>query len=295
LLSALLCEFLSSKIYGVISANEFKEKKPVKAMASRLSSLLSHKKLSLFVHTKNVAIEKLMPKSMYKECASETDSTVRIFDHHKRPIVSIEIEALRQALKSFVIYPELAQILRFIRKSRSNIVTFVISVRDLALGFAQKELFVAMHGFAFEFGSFLNRKVSINLIVEDMQGICGFETFLRFQNDLDLTNFSLEVSQKSTKELISVFEESFSKFSDKIDLAIRCNNFLQPVDAQNVITFSQQIQYLKEPLKEVIASLILVSRNRGFFDKTLINVHFLSSGDSLKSDVLSKELHLCLR
>ena len=298
LLSALLCEFLSSKVYGVIQGSnyELKDKKPIRQPKDPLSSALAHNKVSLFVHTKNVSIAKLIPKSMYKECTSDTENTVRVFDHHQRPIVSIEIEALRQGLKSFIIYPGLVQILGSIKKGRSNIVTFVMSAQDLALCFSQKELLIAIHGFAFELGSFLRRKVNINLIIEDMHSITGFDNFLKFQNALDLMSFSLYGSQKTTKGFIEVFEESFTRFNDKIDFAIRCNNFLQPIEAQNVITFSQQLQYLKEPLKEVIASLFLISSNSGLFNRTLVSVYFLSSSDvPCKSDILSKELHSCLR
>jgi hypothetical protein len=96
-----------------------------------------------------------------------------------------------------------------------------MSAKDLALCFSQKELLIAIHGFAFELGSFLRRKVNVNLIIEDMHSITGFDNFLKFQNALDLMSFALYGSQKTTKGFIEVFEESFTRFNDKIDFAPR--------------------------------------------------------------------------
>jgi hypothetical protein len=300
LLSALLCEFLSSKVYNVIQSTnhyEVKDKKPyARLMTQNLSTILSNRKLSLFVHTQNVAIDKLIPKSMYKEVASENHNTVKIFDHHEKPIVSMEIDACRQALKSFIVYPELAQILKSIRRSKADSLTFVLSVQDLALCFFHKDLLVKIHGFAFELGAFLGRKIHVNLIIENMSKITGFETFLQMQNDLNLMHFEIITSKKNTRDVFEVFEESFTRFSDKINAAIRGINFIAPIDAQSVITFAQQLEYLKEPLQEVVASLVLISRDRRIFNQILINVNFLSSVGSCeeKSDILPKELQSCL-
>ncbi len=300
LLSALLCEFLSAKIYNFIQGNnyyEVKDKKTYSRVGSHsLSLILSNRKLNLFVHTKNVVIDKLIPKSMYKEVASENQDTVKIFDHHEKPIVSIEIDTCRQALRSFIVYPELAQILRSIRSSKANSLTFVISAKDLSTCFFQKDLLVQIHGFAFELGTFLRRRVHINLIVEDMNTITGFDTFLQLQNDLKLMHFEILTSKKNITEVFEVFSESFSRFTDRINAAIRGINFIASAEAQNVITFAQQLEYLKEPLQEVVASLVRISRDGRIFNHTLVNVHFLSSTNngSDKSDILPKELQSCL-
>ncbi len=300
LLSALLCEFLSSKICNVIQGTnsyEVKDKKPyAKFIGQSLNAILSNRKLGFFVHTQNVAIDKLIPKSMYKEIASENQNTVKIFDHYEKPIVSMELNACRQALKSFIVYPELAQILKSIKKSKAESFTFVMSVQDLVSCFSQKDLLVQIHGFAFELGAFLGRRVHINLIIEEMRKITGFDTFLQLQNDINLMHFEMIVSKKNTKDILEVFEESFTGFSDKINAAIRGINFIVPTDAQNVITFAQQIQYLKEALQEVVASLVLISRDARIFNHTLVNVHFLSSvsGNADKSDILPQELQSCL-
>jgi hypothetical protein len=301
LLSIIAIEFLASKISNLMQGlSGLEAKKPrIRTTNASVDAVLANRKLSLFVHTKNVAIDKLIPRSMYKEFAAENDETVKIFDHYDKPIISMEMEYCRQALKSFVVYPDFARVLKAVKKSYADTVTFVIAAQDLSLIFFQKELLIQLQGCALELGAFLSRKMHINLIIDNMSAITGFHSFCNFalQNDLDLMNIVVPVKGKNEKHVSAVFETNFVRFSDKIDAAIRRTNFTQVGDAQNAITFAQQLQYLKGPLREIMLALLSLSKDGGnFFSSILVNMHFLSSMQdfSKKSDILPKELQLCL-
>jgi hypothetical protein len=303
IVAVLLLEFIAYRAYSALGMNQ---STPVRKVASKvlerkLKMLLYKKNLSLFLHSKSVSICDLVPRSIYLglDIDESYGEGIKVFDHYEKPIVAVELETCRQILKNPSAHIEVEKIFAALKNSASDAITLAIHVRDVTDANTRKEFFLKLQSCANIIGAYFGGRRNVNLILDGMQCISGFGAFahLAENTDASLLSVIMPVNAKDELMLFEVFDQKFWEFSERIDRAIMSTNFENTIDAQLCLMFSQQLQYLKEQIKDLIGVAVKLFRASSISYKNNIffEVHFLDSLSSFKEqgDIIPKELQLC--
>lgn len=270
-----------------------------KAVDTKLKLLLNKKHLSLFLHTNRINIYDLVPRSIYLglDIDESYGEGIKIFDHYEKPIVGVEIETCRHVLKSLAAYPELERIFSAIKSSSSSALSLAIHVNEITK--ARKDFLLAMQSCTNIIGAYFDCRWNINLVIDGMQCITGFSSFAHLAENTNsgLLTISLPVNIRDESMLLEVFEQKFWEFSEALDRTIMNTNFENSFDAQLCLTFAQQMQYLKEPIKDLLAIVLRLAKssNLSYKNNIFFEIHFLNSVPTFKEegDIVPKEIQSC--
>lgn len=303
IVAVLLFEFIAYRVYSALGVDQSTpiRKVPSKVLERKLRLLLYKKNLSLFLHSKNISICDLVPRSIYLglDIDESYGDGIKVFDHYEKPIVAVELETCRQILKNPSAYTEVEKIFSALKSSASDSITLAIHVKDVTDASARKEFFLKLQSCANIIGAYFAGRRNINLILDGMQCISGFGSFAHLAENTDssLLSITMPVNARDETILFEVFDQKFWEFSERIDRAIMSTNFENTLDAQLCVMFSQQLQYLKEQVKDLIGVAIRLFRASSISYKNNIffEVHFLDSFATFQeqADIIPKELQLC--
>lgn len=305
IVGTLLLEFVAYRVYGALMGGSDQggavKKALSKVLERKLKLLLYKKHLSLFLHTKNVSICDLVPRSIYLglDIDESYGEGVKVFDHYEKPLVAIELETCRQVLKNLSAYPELEKIFAALKSSSTDALSLAVHVNDIIDLRSRKEFFLKMQSCANIIGAYFAGRWNINLLIDGMQCISGFASFahLAENTDASLLTIVMPINARDEAMLFEVFEQKFWEFSEKVDRTIMGTNFENNLDAQLCLMFSQQLQYLRDQLRDLIGIVIKFFRvsSIGYKNNIFFEIHFLDSSSTFqqKGDIIPKELQAC--
>ena len=124
ILCVILCELLAYKIQqGLISnyldTEKSSKNKKTKIISTSINQVANNTNLTLFLHTNSTCIEKFIPESSYTQILLEdfSDAGVKLYDHHSKPILCVEIETCSKIIKNLSVYPLMRKLFSSIKKN----------------------------------------------------------------------------------------------------------------------------------------------------------------------------------
>ena len=307
ILCVISCELIAYKVQQSLIDNIGNNDQVSKKAQSNFAihsvhEIIRNPNLCLFLYI-SVDIENFVPKSMYVELLLDDflKNTIKVYDHYQKPIVAIEIDSCAQILKAINAHLLISKIFKRLRKNSSESITFIIGVQELSNAKLQKETFRKIQNCINTLSVYLNKKLDIDLILENMQTITGFSVFALFIQNInsDALTISLNVNPANPDSVCRSFEQKFTNFILMLDHFMVTTNWDNPLDAQTFQIFTQQIYYLKDTIKDLLLVVIQISRTGQFLRRNniFIDIHFLSSSTKVmkKNDIITKDLQFCIK
>ena len=309
ILFVILSELIAYKVQqnfldtSVNTGDQIARKPQTNFVIHNIHEIIKKPHLSLFLYTKTVDIEGFIPKSIYSAVISDDflQNTIKIFDHYKKPIIAVEIESCTQILKNLRVYPLLAKIFNKLKKNEAQTISFILGVQDLCDKELKKDSFNKLENCISMLNAHFNKRLNIDLILENMQAFTGFPLFSMFvqSEGLNLLTISLCINPSNTDSVLEIFEQKFTNFSLTLDHIRVTTNFENPIDAQLFQIFSQQILYLQSAIKELVLVVIKISSSKRIIGNKniFLDIHFMSSTTKVvkKIDIVPKDLQLCIK
>ncbi|QEK39903.1 hypothetical protein [Candidatus Sneabacter namystus] len=309
ILCVLLLELISFRLFlvtqGNINPSKTRNQTNKDFIVRSFKGFLSKKNLSLLVLSNTVSIKDFVPKDTYYELAVEDINTehVTLLDHFSKPLVAISLDHLRDVLKNIAMHPIIQKILDVIKSNSSDTVTFVVGFQDLISMQSKNNITIAMQSCCNMLHTYMNKRFNINFVVENLHLVTGFHEICNeiYPNNPDLTSLSIPISLEDEQITFTTFESVYANFIKKVVNVIGNCHFSESDKFQLIYIFMQQLHYLKEPLKEIMAIAIKTSKISTIRTRNQIqfNIFFLGKTESVtppeqQISLVAKDLQLCL-
>ena len=301
ILTVILLEFiilkmsLISKKEDIQEENNKDEEKNIdqKFFSSKLEHIIKNRQCFLFLHTNSVSMNELLSKQNYSKVNIDLfqDKKIKLFDNFYNVIIGCEVNTLKEMIVNDEDKYRLNDLIRCFRNNKSNNITLIITVKDL-IGIKEDldNLYRNFYTVIQYISNKLNRQYNINILIDQIGQIKGFENFLNMSKNSPQSMFGMSFICSINKKnvMIKYLEKEFKQFLINLESYLyNCVN-QNIAEYQDAYYFITQIRELYVYIERIIECVVMPTKKWYFWKrnkKVLLGVYFINS--SFKEFVLS--------
>lgn len=243
-----------------------------------LTRLFTRKKCSLLFHTSEISAKKILTKCNYQNLDLKLlqDKRVQVFKGYNNVIVSLNIQDFKNIVKDENNSLFVQCLIKGLNKGFCPSISIIVDVGDL-INLDQnrllQDLYYGMH--------YLNRKlkskISLNLIIENMLKIEGFQKFFDITKESNVFNISYLSDLYKLEKHEQKISEQFTVLQDRLIEKLIQSKVNSISDYQLSYLLIQEIFNLKKSITRLIESV--ATRKPSFISRAfpvLVSINFIS-------------------